>query len=188
MTTPIRQAGLVAAVFVLGLVAGLVLRSQPVPLAGGGANATAWQLPALPDGAAGADAARALRASSVWPGADQSDSNRADPDAAEQSEAERRAAEQAEAERAANTWRFVGSIEQGDDLRAVFRAGDGRARRLGAGEEIEHGARLVELQPDSAVIELPRRLRAQNDLPETEGPVRLQLFRDTEFSLYIEEE
>lgn len=186
MTLAIKKAGLVAAALALGMVSGLLLRPRPVPPDGAVAAELSWQLPALSDASAVAKAADQLRAAGAWSGAGQVDES--EGLAAEQAEAERLAAEQTEAARAANTWRFVGSIEQGVELRAVFRAGDGRARRIVAGEEIEDGARLVELHADSAVIELPERLRAQNELPQTKGPVRLQLFRDTEFSLYVEEE
>jgi hypothetical protein len=170
-----------AAALLAGLLGATALGPRPTP-APEQEGAVSWQLPALPAQPEASRLVAAIARRQVWGESSEAQGERDSADAA------RRAAEQAQAARDAHTWRFVGSIEQGDALRAVFRAGDGRTRHLVAGEEIEHGARLVELQANSAVIELPMSLRAQNELPETEGPVRLQLFHDTEFSLYIEEE
>ena len=175
---------LLAVAFFAGLVASTSLAPLAVPEAGEKVGEIEWSLPERAQLNGGAIVQRIISRGQLI-GIDASGvEDEKDVEADREAEIAAREA----ARRDAHQWRFIGSVDRQAQLHALFRAGDGRTRRLVAGEEIEHGARLVELQADSAVIELPQRLRAQNDLPETEGPVRLQLFRDTEFSLYIEEE
>ncbi|NDY96320.1 hypothetical protein [Wenzhouxiangella limi] len=103
-------------------------------------------------------------------------------------EAAAEAARLAEAERQrrrAHRWRFLGSTEQHGKLQSVFRAGDGRLRHVSQGEEIEHGARVIELHPGRVVVELPGQLQNPSQEPSGTVPHRLQLFRDTDLDLYL---
>lgn len=162
-----------------GLSMALFLQQSPRPEPSSATAPGEWVLPALPERADATAMALEINARQNWGG------NRSLAEAQSESEMVRQAELEAErARRAAHRWRFVGSIQRNDRLQALFQSGDARKRWLVPGEALEGGARLLRLEPGLAEVEIPARFRAQNDIENDDGPISLQLLRNTEFALY----
>lgn len=70
----------------------------------------------------------------------------------------------------AGTWRLVGTVDQGAKLVAVIEVGANKLQRLGAGDGLPDGAKIVEIADGRIVIERDNATQTVRLFPESTAP------------------